>query len=311
MRKLGPLFVTFVAVGAIAVCGCSQNQEVEGSGSSIPIETDVESSNDSPYSDDLNDMQELSLYWLTVNLPSSWEVDRSTENRVQIVPSVGGLAQLSMNGNIDFVNDGSEEVDTLLQTLDGDVTHVLSDKRKGACGDAVTYTVDISREQDGVPYCGFAEFIVSGHSIYSFMVVVPEEDYEKGYDEVLKAISDSFSLKQSAEPYGAGEGYAGTDGSQASSDTGNSMPTENAQPQESASAATITEGKYRVGSDVAAGEYKLTATPGETAYWEVTDSSNPDADIVGNEVFENSTYVTVSDGQYITLRGCTGVIQGS
>lgn len=74
-----------------------------------------------------------------------------------------------------------------------------------------------------------------------------------------------------------------------------------ATPQEKA----YTDGTYKVGTDIPAGEYKLTATSSTQGYWEVTDSSAADAAIVGNENFSGSTYVTVSEGQYLRLKRCT------
>lgn len=75
---------------------------------------------------------------------------------------------------------------------------------------------------------------------------------------------------------------------------------------EEAAESVIGEGTYRVGTDIEAGEYKLTATSDIPGYWEVTNSSAPDADIVGNDNFEGTAYVTVTDGQYLKLNRCTG-----
>lgn len=69
-------------------------------------------------------------------------------------------------------------------------------------------------------------------------------------------------------------------------------------------AGTYGDGMYRVGTDIPAGEYKLTASSGTLGYWEVTNSSTADADIVGNDNFSGSTYVTVSNGQYLKLERC-------
>lgn len=44
---------------------------------------------------------------------------------------------------------------------------------------------------------------------------------------------------------------------------------------------------------------------GETGYLDVTNSSAPGAEIVAQDVFTRSTYITVSDGQYLTLMDCT------
>ena len=75
---------------------------------------------------------------------------------------------------------------------------------------------------------------------------------------------------------------------------------------EEASAGTIGEGTHLVGADIEAGEYKLTATGSVPGYWEVTNSSAPDADIIGNDNFDGNAYVTVSDGQYLKLNRCIG-----
>lgn len=66
--------------------------------------------------------------------------------------------------------------------------------------------------------------------------------------------------------------------------------------------ATVDAGTYRVGTDIRAGEYKVTATDSnDRGYWKVTNDSSPDADIVGNDAFTGTSYVTVSEGQYLTL----------
>lgn len=66
------------------------------------------------------------------------------------------------------------------------------------------------------------------------------------------------------------------------------------------------EGMHLVGTDIEAGEYKLTATSDVDGYWKVTGSSAPDADIIGNDIFTGTAYVTVTDGQYLTVSRCTG-----
>ncbi len=65
------------------------------------------------------------------------------------------------------------------------------------------------------------------------------------------------------------------------------------------------EGTFRVGTDIEAGEYKLECTEAEySGYYCVYDSSDPEADIVGNDSFDGQAYVTVTDGQYLQLSFC-------
>jgi hypothetical protein len=64
------------------------------------------------------------------------------------------------------------------------------------------------------------------------------------------------------------------------------------------------EGKYKVGFDIPAGEYKLTSY-GSDAYVEVSkNSSGSISSIVSNDIFENTKYITVEKGQYLKLSGC-------
>lgn len=69
--------------------------------------------------------------------------------------------------------------------------------------------------------------------------------------------------------------------------------------------ASIPPGTYKVGTDIEAGEYKLTATGTSMGYYAVLNSSDP-FDIASNNNFENQSYVTVNDGQYLELSFCTG-----
>lgn len=69
---------------------------------------------------------------------------------------------------------------------------------------------------------------------------------------------------------------------------------------------SLRPGMYRVGLDIPAGEYKLDATDSLGYYCIYTDSVAP-LDIVDNDLFENTAYVTVSDGQYLSLNDCIGI----
>lgn len=76
------------------------------------------------------------------------------------------------------------------------------------------------------------------------------------------------------------------------------------------SATVITESTYIVGTDIPAGTYKLTCTDEFEAYWErCSDASGELDSIIANEVFNATAYVTVNNGEYLTISGCTGVLQ--
>lgn len=63
-------------------------------------------------------------------------------------------------------------------------------------------------------------------------------------------------------------------------------------------------GMYKVGTDIPAGEYIL--KPSAMAYYQVaSDSTGALESIVSNDNFSGTRYITVSDGQYLTLTSCT------
>ena len=59
----------------------------------------------------------------------------------------------------------------------------------------------------------------------------------------------------------------------------------------------------KVGYDILPGEYKLTAAAGSTGYYCVYNNSRQ-TDIVSNDLFKNSAWVTVRTGQYLVLSRC-------
>ncbi len=72
---------------------------------------------------------------------------------------------------------------------------------------------------------------------------------------------------------------------------------------EPSSDGTYGEGMYKVGKDIPAGEYKIVAT--NSCYIEVSDSSNHTLhSIVSNDNIDvgTSTYITVSNGQYLKVK---------
>lgn len=77
-----------------------------------------------------------------------------------------------------------------------------------------------------------------------------------------------------------------------------------AVPASEAKIDTSGDGTFRVGYEITAGEFKLQATSEYGGYYAVYDSSYPDAEIVTNDNFDGTTYITVSDGQYLLLTRC-------
>lgn len=68
------------------------------------------------------------------------------------------------------------------------------------------------------------------------------------------------------------------------------------------------EGMYKIGSDLPAGEYVLLPASEFSAYYAVSSTSSGKVeDILDNDNFDGRRYLTVADGQYLTIQRCTMV----
>lgn len=68
------------------------------------------------------------------------------------------------------------------------------------------------------------------------------------------------------------------------------------------------EGMYRVGIDIPAGEYKLSSSSSySSSYYCIYDNSEVPFHIQNNDNFDGSSYVTVEDGEYLLIKGCSAV----
>lgn len=98
----------------------------------------------------------------------------------------------------------------------------------------------------------------------------------------------------------------GSSGAQ-TQDTGSATATTAGEQQPAESQDELeqyADGMYKVGADIPAGEYIL--DPYATAYYQVaSDSTGTLESIVSNDNFSGTRYITVSEGQYLTLTGCT------
>ncbi|MEY8437859.1 hypothetical protein AAK967_08990 [Atopobiaceae bacterium 24-176] len=223
---------------ALALAGCgAQGTDRWENPESGRLGKDATGQQENKYSDDLNNMSEVKSFWLTIDIPDSWDQQDDGNGQYTFVPSVGGLAMLTNQGNVDFTgDDGRPEVDVLLDTLEeGGVTRVTGNVEKGKQGQAVTYTAPISRSQDGTEYSGYAHFILSGHGLYMLTACVPTEDFQSGYDDVLVKIMDSMSIASEANnpPLGK-ESSSGKKGS-ASNSSENPSEQSTSQPKDPAS----------------------------------------------------------------------------
>ena len=94
-----------------------------------------------------------------------------------------------------------------------------------------------------------------------------------------------------------------TSSSPVSSATDIPKSTPAATPVETPKSNVIKAGMYKVGTDIGAGEYLLISS-GSGYYQLDSDSSGELDSIISNDNFNNTNYLTVFDGEYLTLTRC-------
>lgn len=84
----------------------------------------------------------------------------------------------------------------------------------------------------------------------------------------------------------------------------NSQPeiSREAAPVETPSFPVYDAGTYKVGSDIPADEYIIASTGGSAYYQISSDSSGEISGIITNDNFDTFTIVTVTDGNYLTVK---------
>ncbi len=279
--------VTILAIaGALAITGCTSTATTTDDNSREGQTTS--------YAEDIATSYQMTNGSLLVSVPESWEV--VTDSPLVMTPSVGGFMQINSYDGIDFTGDGLDEVDDRIDELDDDAIDFSNEKIMSNLSNSISYKVEVTSEQDGENLVGYADFVLSGHEMHVIILCVPKDAFDNGYDEVVDKVIGSIALVRSQEPMGA-------ESDQAEADAVSDQQTV-VNNEESSYPASFGEGTYRVGVDIEAGEYRLTATTSVPGYWAVTNSSAPDASIIGNDNFNGSTYVTVQDGQYLELSRC-------
>ena len=231
---------------------------------------------------------------VTFTLSPDWEKQDETEVNNDNYQIAGdgkliGFMMVSQSYVGNLADDTQYVVDSWLNGVNATDTLNLSDLTEIEGQDYPAYLATADVDSSGVPYKGKAKLLLSGGTIYSIIAVANQDDYVSMEPE-LDSVIDSADIEYPMPLFD----------DEMLQDLGMSDTEEPAESPEQSIA--LGDGTYRIGTDAQAGEYKITATSADgKGYWEVTNSSAPDADITGNDFFTGTSYVTVSDGQYLTL----------
>ena len=245
----------------------------------------------------------INLAGLELAVPSDWiEKDNEVGTSKYLYASDGGYYYLSYDDMGPFKEgvvsalDGFNKafIEGFADTTGGKLA--ISNEKSTYEGVVRTFTYDVDLTTSNTKNKGLLKYFVSGNRLYTLIATVPSSSYDDLRSSVEEVVS-SAKVSNPEPPNAAGDKAPSTTSTGAGNNPAASSPN-------STTPTKISEGTYKVGTDIEPGEYKLTATRSSGGYWEVNNSSTADADIVGNDNFSNSTYVTVSEGQYLKLSGC-------
>lgn len=129
------------------------------------------------------------------------------------------------------------------------------------------------------------------------------------YSEGTAYFQVSKDSSGSLESIVANDNFSGTryvtvlDGQYLETKGAKMLPAGDAAPQQPEN-GVYSDGMYKVGKDIAPGEYKVVSTGG-MSYLEVSrDSTHNLNSIISNDNFDGEKYITVGANQYIKVNGC-------
>lgn len=377
MKRTVVALLSVMVAAVIGLSGCSGQNTQESSSTS-------------------SDMSRTTVHGLTLSYPDSWEVDDSDDESAYLVTkddSDKSTINVTYEGNFSTSSDEAEDdFDESVKEVEnayGSNNTWLKLDESNSSNDLSGMTDGVGTIKTSVSVSGTAEtesgkkiktkgtlFIAAYYSgegdsdVYDVLVMGPDDDFdnrEQEINEVLNSITldeyvgdtgeddsytDETADKESDEEtdtdsYTSGTYKVGSDirageykltaedagyycvypNTKKKDIVGNENFTTStyvtlkkgqcfelsdascvlAKKADASSSKTLSgDGKYKVGTDCPAGEYKLTADDGSLGgYYCIYDSSNPDAEIVSNNNFESKDYCQVSKGQYLELSGCT------
>lgn len=196
------LITALVAVFALCLVGCSDNQAQE----------------------DADSLTEASLYWMNYKVPANWSEDTSDGSFSNTYKSDNGsTAVFSIQAGVDFPDDHKEYLDSLISDLNNQGFSTFENEQESTLGNSPKYIYDIGASNQNGDFKGKACFILNGHALYYAIVCSPSDLYDD-YSNLINQIVESINFDETSEPLGSTD----TDDS-----SGNSSDSKNTTKDES------------------------------------------------------------------------------
>ena len=133
--------------------------------------------------------------------------------------------------------------------------------------------------------------------------VIITNNSEQGYMQITKDSTGTFDSIISNENIANRTYVTVNDTEYLTVKSGKIYPLDKA-PKIDTSSGTLSDGMYKVGTDIQAGEYKINSP--SNGYIEITSGSRHTLDgIISNDNFTGDKYITIQDGQYMKLHNAT------
>ena len=273
-------FIAIAGLGAFGLVGCSGQNDQTSDKQPDSTQNDVQTSEDV-------ELSTLVHQGLSMRYPEQW-ARTDFDGGVYLYPDDGGMVMVSLAGEIDQTFDGLDDpkiqpaLESFSDGIESSDEFTIGDFKVDYWDGKIAATAPMSYQD----LSGKVWLCFCGKYVYMIMGCF-EDDASNRLGELIETVTiDPTAVTNNAT---TNENDADVDAETGQQETN-----------------VIGAGTHLVGTDIEAGEYCLTASAGDMGYWEVTASSAPDADIVGNDNFEGTAYVTVTDGQYLKLNRCTG-----
>ncbi|MEG2533545.1 MAG: Ltp family lipoprotein, partial [Gordonibacter sp.] len=154
-------------------------------------------------------MKEESLFLLNFSMPSDWTIVSDDDTSRTYEPACGGKMMVSLDGNVDFPTDTDAYIKKYVEVFDSGTNADIGDLERSSLGDALVYTAPVTQAEQNGTFKGYVRYVMSGHALYSTIVIVPESAVNL-YDKTLKDIINSMNLPKAYAPMGADDGNART-----------------------------------------------------------------------------------------------------
>ena len=288
MRKVCSL-VLVLCLGVGMLAGCS-TEEGEKLNHENPQEQQMEEELVIADDFDPETNQKKSIKGFSYEIPESWEEGDSTDTNFYFYPEEGMLmVSYEEAEGVSITDEEFREIYSK-NVSSGFEEYELIDEYEIEVAGQEAYYEEIDFTTSSQKFRGrFVTFDYSDGLISFMMGTYFESDvsYDQDFEKIINSIKN--------------EGGA-TEKQQTNNIESEQQETENISEKAEEPKVTIySNGMYKIGTDMPAGEYLLTSSSG---YYEVTsDSTGSFESIITNDNYTNRAYVTVFEGQYFQFDG--------